>query len=155
MTSGLYEIRPAAFYGVSPANCATTLNILVPPKGLGRNAGFRPTEASDHSDGGVFRPSASTVEHWWYRQWHHHWPRGSQMFYLYSNVCRRTVSCNNILNNHILDKVNMLTGSCLCAVNKYTVTNVDVAAARKVKNPYFRKKVMRFLSYLIICLSTR
>lgn len=77
------------------------------------------------------------------------------MFYLYSNVCRRTVSCNNILNNHILDKVNMLTGSCLCAVNKYTVTNEDVAAAKKVKNPYFRKKVMRFLSYLIICLSTR
>ncbi|KAJ5439544.1 uncharacterized protein N7458_010542 [Penicillium daleae] len=26
----------------------------------------------------------------------------------------------------------MLTGSCLCAVNKYTVTNEDVAAARKI-----------------------
>ncbi|KAJ5167100.1 uncharacterized protein N7482_005881 [Penicillium canariense] len=36
----------------------------------------------------------------------------------------------------------MLTGSCLCTVNKYIITNEDAAVLRKVTNPYFRTSII-------------
>jgi hypothetical protein len=44
----------------------------------------------------------------------------------------------------------MLTGSCLCTVNKYTITNEDADVFRKVTNLYFRTTVgeIPFFIYL-------
>lgn len=65
-------------------------------------------------------------------------------------MCQRTFPRHALSRNYIPERFIMLTGSCLCTVNKYTITNEDAAVFRKVKNSYFRTIVgeIPFFIYL-------
>lgn len=45
----------------------------------------------------------------------------------------------------------MLTGSCLCTINKYVTANVDAVIAMKPEDSYFWKIVDRILFFAIEC----